>query len=121
MVALSLILLALLVWAMAPDRPKFTPAPLRPAPAGCPLNAPDFVPSDITEIPALDLNSLSKAQRNRALYRLNMEPCPCGCNASIAMCRTSHPACRICEDLAKKIVSDEKTDMSPGPQTKGQN
>ncbi len=121
MVALSLILLAILVWAMAPNRSRFTPAPLKPVPAGCPLNSPDFVPSDITEIPALDLGSLSKAQRNHTLYRLNMEPCPCGCNASIAVCRTNHPTCPLCEDLARKIVLDEKGDMSQGPQSTGQN
>src|ERR1039458_8984254 len=73
LVALSLILLAGLVWAMGPGRAKFQPAPLRPVPAGCPQTAPTFVPSDATEIPGVDLNSLSEAQRNHLVYRLNME------------------------------------------------
>jgi hypothetical protein len=107
LVALSLILLAGLVWAMAPARAKFAPAPLRPVPAGCPQTAPDFVPSDATEVPGIDWSPLSKAQRNHILYRLNMEPCPCGCNTSIATCRINHPTCPLCEDLVKKIVAEE--------------
>lgn len=107
LVVLSLILLAGLVWAMAPVRAKFEPAPLRPAPAGCPRTARDFTPSDATEVPGVDLSSLSKLQRNRVLYRLNMEPCPCGCNTSIAVCRISHPTCSLCKGLVEKIVAEE--------------
>jgi hypothetical protein len=106
--ALSLILLAGLVWAMAPVRARFTPAPLRRPPAGCPQTTPDFVPSDATEVPGVDLSSLSKAQRNHVLFRLNMEPCPCGCNTSIAACRINHPTCPLCKDLAEKIVAEER-------------
>jgi len=51
LVVLTLGLLAALVWAMAPVRPKFEPAPLRLVPSGCPKDLPDFVPSDATEIP----------------------------------------------------------------------
>jgi hypothetical protein len=108
LVALSLILLAGLVWAMAPARAKFEPAPLRPLPAGCPQTAPDFVPSDATEVPGIDWSSLSKAQRNHILYRLNMEPCPCGCNTSIAACRINHPPCPLCKALVEKIVAEER-------------
>ena len=106
--AVSLILLAALVWAMAPSRAKYQPAPLRPVPAGCPQVLTDFVPSDATEVPGVDLSSLSKAQRNHILYRLNMEPCPCSCNTSIASCRLNHPTCPICKDLVEKIVAEER-------------
>ena len=108
LVALSLILLAGLVWAMAPARAKFQPAPLRPVPAGCPQSTPDFVPSDVTEVPGVDLNSLSKTQQNHVLFRLNMEPCPCSCKTSIAACRISHPTCPLCKDLVEKIVAEER-------------
>jgi hypothetical protein len=108
LVALGLILLAGLVWAMAPPRAKFEPAPLRTVPPGCPLSAPDFVPSDATDVPGVDWSSLSKAQRNHVLYRLNMEPCPCSCNASIAACRINHPKCPFCKDLVEKIVAEER-------------
>jgi hypothetical protein len=109
-VALSLILLAALVWAMAPGRAKFAPAPLRPVPPGCPLKAPDFVPSDATEVSGVDLISLSAAQRNRVLFRLNMEPCPCNCNNSIAACRINHPNCPLGKEkeLVEKIMAEER-------------
>ena len=70
--------------------------------AGLPQTAPDFVPSDATEIPGVDLSSLSAAQRNHVLFRLNMEPCPCGCNTSIAACRISHPACPLARTWWRK-------------------
>jgi hypothetical protein len=116
MVALSLILLAGLVWAMAPARAKFHPAPLRPAPAGCPQALPEFVPTDSTGIPGVDWSSLSKAQRNHVLYRLNMEPCPCSCNTSIAACRIGHPTCPLGKDLVEKIVAEESGARSQEPE-----
>ena len=115
LVVLSLVLLAGLVWAMAPGRAKFQPAPLRPVPPGCPRTAADFVPSDATDIPGVDLRALTPAQRNHVLYRLNMEPCPCGCKTSIAVCRGAHPACSVCADLADKIVAEEKAAGSNAP------
>ena len=112
LVVVSLILLAALVWGMAPDRAKFKPAPLRKVALGCAQPAPDFVPSDVTEVPGVDLSSLTKTQANHVLYRLNMEPCPCGCKTSIAACRTSHPECAICKDLVQKIVAEERAAAS---------
>jgi hypothetical protein len=107
LVVLSLALLAGLVWAMAPARARFHPAPLRALPAGCPKTTPNFVPSDMTDVPGVDLSQLSPAQRNHLLYRLNMEPCPCGCNSSIAVCRGSHPTCPIAKDLVAKMLAEE--------------
>ncbi len=111
-VALTLGLLALLVWAMAPPRSKFRPAPLRPLPSGCPKNLPDFVPSDATVVPGIDLSALSAQQRNHLLYRVNMEPCPCGCNLSLVACRFSRPACPASKESMEKIIADEC--RSPG-------
>jgi len=109
----SLVLMALLVWAMAPSRAKYKPAPLRPVPAGCPKVLTDFVPTDATEVPGVDLSSFTKTQRNHILYRLNMEPCPCSCNTSIAACRLSHPACPVCKDLVEKILLEERQGQQP--------
>ncbi|HMD86688.1 MAG TPA: hypothetical protein VKO18_18525 [Terriglobia bacterium] len=120
LVALSLILLAGLVWAMAPARAKFEPAPLRTVPSGCSQTTLDFVPSDATEVPGVDLSSLSKGQRNHVLFRLNMEPCPCGCNTSIAACRISHPTCPICKDLVEKIVAEESGARGQEPEVRSQ-
>ena len=113
-VAIGIGLLALLVWAMTPDHRGFRPAPLRPVPAGCPKNLPDFVPSDATEVPGIDLSAFSPAQRNHLLFRVNMEPCPCGCNLSIAACRFSHPACAACKEAVEKILAEEKRSQEPG-------
>jgi hypothetical protein len=113
---LSVILLAALVWAMAPARAKFQPAALRPVPAGCPQTIADFVPSDATDVPNADLRMLSPAQRNHVLFRLNMEPCPCGCNTSIAVCRASHPTCPLGKDLVQKILADETAVKNPAPE-----
>ena len=107
LLVLSLILLAGLVWAMAPGRAKFAPAPLRPVPSGCSLKAPDFVPSDATEVPGVDLSSLSVEQKNHIIFRLNMEPCPCGCNNSVVACRINHPTCPMVKDVVDKIVAEE--------------
>ena len=116
----SIVLLAALVWAMAPGRAKFTPASLRPVPPGCPPAVSDFVPTDATEVPGVDLSSLTPAQRNHVLYRLNMEPCPCSCNTSIAACRINHPQCPLCKDLITKIVAEETAPPSQNPEAKGQ-
>jgi hypothetical protein len=120
LVALSLVLLAGLVWAMAPARGRFQPAPLGPVPSGCPQTTPDFVPSDATEVAGVDLHLLSKVQRSHVLYRLNMEPCPCGCNTSIAACRNNHPRCPLCRDLVEKIMAEESGARSPEPGAKSQ-
>jgi len=64
------------------------------------------VPSNYTEVPGVSLDSLSREQKNRVLFRLNMEPCPCGCNLSIAACRVNHPQCEACKDLVQKAVAE---------------
>jgi hypothetical protein len=116
-VVVCLILLAALVWAMAPARARFEPAPLQKVALGCAQAAHEFVGTDLTEVPGIDLSSLSVAQRNRVLYRLNMEPCPCGCNQSIAACRMNHPACPVCKDLVQKIVAEEREAGTAEPET----
>jgi hypothetical protein len=108
LVVVTMALLAALVWALTPGRPAFEPAPLHPPPRGCPKYISEFTPTNYTEVPGVSLDGLSKEQKNRALFRLNMEPCPCGCNLSIAACRANHPQCEACKDLAQKIVAEER-------------
>jgi hypothetical protein len=105
---LTLALLAALVWALRPNRPNVRPAPLRPAFAACPTHDGQFTPTNLTELPGLDLASLSPERRNRVLLRLNLEPCPCGCNTSIAYCLVSHAHCGKCKELAQKIIAEER-------------
>jgi len=100
--------LAALVWALRPSRPNVRPAPLRPLDAACPHLDGQFTPTNLTELPGLDLASLSKERRNHVLLRLNMELCPCGCNSSIAYCLVSHAHCGRCRELAQKIIAEER-------------
>ena len=100
--------LATLVWALRPDRPKVRPAPLRPAEAACPRLDGQFIPTNFTELPGLELTALSNEHRNHVLLRLNMEPCPCGCNTSIAYCLVNHARCGRCKELVQQIVAEER-------------
>jgi hypothetical protein len=113
LVAGTMALLIILVWALRPAKLPYQPAPLHPQPSGCPRIEGDFAPSDLTEVPGVSLEGISKEAANRVLFRLNMEPCPCGCKTSIAACRFSHPQCEICKDLARKIVAQERGDAQP--------
>ena len=113
MVVVTLGLLAALVWALRPPAVHFTPAPLGPPPADCPKIARDFVPTNITGLPGPLLDGLTPQQKMRALYRLNMEPCPCGCNSSIAYCLITYPRCEVSRKLAEKIVAEVKSAKAP--------
>ena len=61
-----------------------------------------------TDIPGLDLASLTPAQRTAALKRLNAEPCGCGCGLTIAQCRINDSTCAVSPPLAEKIVAEIK-------------
>jgi hypothetical protein len=110
----TLAVLAAFVWALRPDRPNLKPAPLRPQDAACPQLEGQFTPTNLTELPGLEeLASLSKQRRNHVLLRLNMEPCPCGCNTSLAYCLATHARCEKCKELAQKIIAEERAGEAP--------
>ena len=111
MVVVSLGALAALAWALRPARFDLKPAPLQPASSGCPKRAGEFLPSNYTEIPGVSLDALSARPKNRALLRLNMTPCPCGCNQSIAACCVLHPQCDSCKALAEKVLAEEQNEQ----------
>jgi hypothetical protein len=110
MVVVTLGLLGALVWALHPDQPQLTPAPLVPIPGECPRVQQAFIPSNYTDLPGGLLEGLPREQRNRALYRLNMEPCTCGCGLSVAACRVNHPACEVSRKLAEKILAEVRAE-----------
>ena len=103
-----LVALAVLVWELKPDRPNVQPAPLQPQGTTCPQAGGPFTPTNITDLPGLNLASLSKERRNHVLLRLNMEPCSCGCNASIAFCLASHARCGESRQRANEIIAEEQ-------------
>ena len=59
-----------------------------------------------TQIPGIDLASLSPEKRTQALQKLNTDPCTCGCDNTVAKCRVDDPKCATSLPLAQKIVQD---------------
>lgn len=110
--AVTLILLALLVWGLIPRKPKLKPAPLEAPRSMCAPGTSDFVPSNLTRIPGMSLDKLPQAARNRILLRLNMEPCSCGCKQSLAACLANNPSCPISRQAADAIVKQETAETS---------
>ncbi|HEV2176568.1 MAG TPA: hypothetical protein VGW33_05115 [Terriglobia bacterium] len=107
--------LAVLVWALNPRQPRLRPAPLQPPPSSCPVSHADFVPTNFTEVAGLPLDRLPKTAKNRALLRLNMEPCSCGCNQSLAACRAADRACAVSAAAAKDVVDEEGAALGTKP------
>jgi thiol-disulfide isomerase/thioredoxin len=58
-----------------------------------------------TEIPGVDLKSMSKEKRIAAIQKLNDEGCTCGCNLTVARCRVDDPSCPVSLPRAKEIVA----------------
>jgi len=61
-----------------------------------------------TDIPGVDLSSLTADQKTAALKRLNEESCDCGCGLTIAACRINDSTCAVSPKLAERIVADVK-------------
>ena len=61
-----------------------------------------------TDIPGVDLASLTPEQKTLALNRLNEELCDCGCGFTIAQCRINDSTCAVSPKLAEKILQEVK-------------
>ncbi len=59
-----------------------------------------------TEIPGLDLTTLTPEQRTMALQRLNEEGCSCGCGLTLAQCRINDSSCGFSLPLAEQVVAE---------------
>ena len=59
-----------------------------------------------TQIPGIDLASLTPERRVQALQKLNTDPCTCGCENTVAKCRVDDPKCTTSLPLAQRIVQD---------------
>ncbi len=57
-----------------------------------------------TEIPGVDLTTMTPAQRTAAIKALNAEDCTCGCTLTLAECRINDPECAISLPLARTLV-----------------
>ena len=65
-----------------------------------------------TEIPGLDLTSLTPGQRTTALQRLNEEGCTCGCKLTLAQCRINDSSCGFSLPRAEQVVAEIVGDPS---------
>ncbi len=59
-----------------------------------------------TQIPGLDLTTLTPEQRTTALQRLNEEECTCGCKLTLAQCRINDSSCVVSLPLAEQVVAE---------------
>ena len=103
-VAVTMALLAALVWALNPRQPKLEPAPLGPPLPVCAKLPREFTPTDITHLAEPPFPALPRERKLRALFHMNTEPCPCGCKLSLAACRLNYPSCKTSKGLAAEIV-----------------
>ncbi len=102
-----LAMLAALVLSFSPSKTRFLPAPLVASPPGC-ATGHAFVPTNVTNLPDPGLKSLPAPARSRALLRINMEQCGCGCSQSIVACRLADPECATSRKLLEQTVSPEE-------------
>jgi hypothetical protein len=107
-VALTLGLLALLVWGFSPHRVRVKPTPIEPVPPFCAPSKADFVPSNLTDVPDVSSAGLPDVLKNHILLRLNMEPCTCGCALSLASCRAGNPQCSTSPQAINAVVKEEQ-------------
>jgi hypothetical protein len=63
-------------------------------------------PTDFTQMPEIDLSSLTEEQQKTILERANKEGCNCGCKMTVAECRNDDTTCRRSVALAKAIVKE---------------
>jgi thiol-disulfide isomerase/thioredoxin len=59
-----------------------------------------------SELPGVDMTSLTPAQRTVALHRMNEESCTCGCKYTLAQCRIYDSACPVSKKRTAQIVAD---------------
>ena len=59
-----------------------------------------------TDIPGVDLSTLTAEQKTLALKRLNEEACGCGCGMTIASCRINDSTCAVSPKLAEKVLAE---------------
>jgi thiol-disulfide isomerase/thioredoxin len=61
-----------------------------------------------TEVPGLNLETLTPEQKTAALKELNGTKCDCGCGLTIAQCRINDPSCTASLPVAEKIVAEAR-------------
>lgn len=57
-----------------------------------------------TEIPGVDLTTLTPAKRTEAIKAMNADDCTCGCGLTLAECRINDPECPVSLPLAQELA-----------------
>jgi len=70
-----------------------------------------------SELPGVDMTSLTPAQKTVALHRMNEETCTCGCQYTLAQCRIYDSGCHVSRERTAKIVA-QCANPTPGPNQK---
>ena len=65
-----------------------------------------------TDIPGVDLSTLTAEQKTLALKRLNEEACGCGCGLTIASCRINDSTCAVSPKLAEKVLAEVRGEVA---------
>ena len=68
--------------------------------------------NSLESLPAVDLSSLSPAQKATALKLIRARDCTCGCGMKVAECRVKDPGCYYSKGLASVIVASIKAGKS---------
>ncbi len=105
-VAVTMALLALLVWFLNPRQPDFQPAPLKPPSSECLKPGREFVPTNLTSVSEPSLSTLPDGKKMAAIIRLNTTPCTCGCNLSMAYCHETNQECAVSKPGIKQVISE---------------
>jgi cytochrome c biogenesis protein CcmG/thiol:disulfide interchange protein DsbE len=71
-----------------------------------------------SELPGVDMTSLTPAQKTVALRRMNEETCTCGCKYTLAQCRIFDSACHVSKERTGKIVEESASGTAPSPAPK---
>ena len=109
-------LLGAVAWFLNPSQPALRPAALRPQaelPSSLPESPKEVLPTSFTELPDVDLGSLTVPQKREVLLRLNTEPCPCECGNTLASCRVTDSTCETSRELVPKVMEEVKTTSTP--------
>lgn len=104
--AVALAALAAFAFWLNFPQPHFVPAALDPVGPDCPKTSRVFVPTNATEVPDVPSSGVSRQEKDRMIFRANMEACPCGCQLSLVACRTNYSACRHSAEQLKKVVAE---------------
>jgi cytochrome c biogenesis protein CcmG, thiol:disulfide interchange protein DsbE len=71
-----------------------------------------------SELPGVDMTSLTPTQKTVALHRMNEETCTCGCKYTLAQCRIYDSACHVSKERTEKIVAEGANGATPTPAPK---